>query len=323
MKPPPSSAATQTIQSSSESIRPDRGLSFSRRAYAYVAFVLALTAAFVGPLFRLFSDALDDDLNSYIVLIPFVVVYLLYVERNRLVTVYQPAIGWALLPLIAGATTLICLATGMIPTAALSNNDHLTLLILAYVCFLWSGGLLLLGKRWMASARFPMFFLVFLVPLPDAVVNSMETGLRLASAEAANVLFALTRTPVARTGAVFELPGMTIEVAQECSGIRSSWVLFITSTVAAHMFLSKPWSRLALISAVLPLAIVRNGFRILVISLLCIYVDPDLINSVIHHRGGPIFFALSLIPLFLWLWFLRRWEMRKAASHGDNQSGAV
>jgi len=98
-------------------------------------------------------------------------------------------------------------------------------------------------------------------------------------------------------------------------------VLFITSTVAAHLFLSKPWSRLVLIGLVVPLGIIRNGFRIMVIGLLCIYVDPDLIHSVIHHRGGPIFFALSLIPFFLVLWLLRRWETHKPTSKDAATSG--
>src|SRR5204863_103315 len=80
--------------------------------------------------------------------------------------------------------------------------------------------------------------------------------------------FNLTGTPVLRHGVVFQLPGITIEVAQECSGIRSSWVLFITSLVASHMFLKSPWRRAILVAFVIPLGVIRNGFRILVIGLL-------------------------------------------------------
>src|SRR5437764_8873462 len=112
-----------------------------------------------------------------------------------------------------------------------------------------------------------------------------------------------------QTGTVFQLPGITLQVGQECSGIRSSWILLITSVIAAKLFLSKPWSRTALVACVIPLGILRNGFRIMVIGLLCIR-DPDMINSAIHRRGGPIFFALSLIPLLAALWLLRRYEGR-------------
>ena len=103
----------------------------------------------------------------------------------------------------------------------------------------------------------------------------------------------------------FNCPELSIEVAQECSGIRSSWVLFITSVLASYLFLKSPWRRAVLIAFVVPLAILRNGFRILVIGLLCVHAGPQMINSMIHKQGGPLFFALSLIPLFLLLWWLR------------------
>ena len=88
-------------------------------------------------------------------------------------------------------------------------------------------------------------------------------------------------------------------MARECSGIRSTVVLFITSLLASHLFLKSPWRRFVLVAFVIPLAIVRNGFRILVIGLLCVHIGPHMIDSFIHHRGGPIFFVLSLIPLFV------------------------
>jgi exosortase/archaeosortase family protein len=62
------------------------------------------------------------------------------------------------------------------------------------------------------------------------------------------------------------------------------------------------------VAFVIPLAIVRNAFRILVIGLLCVHVGPQMIDSIIHRRGGPLFFALSLGPLFLLLVWLRRQE---------------
>ena len=120
---------------------------------------------------------------------------------------------------------------------------------------------------------------------------------------------------------VFALPGMIIEVAQECSDIRSSLVLFITSLVAAYLFLHSPWRRLVLVAFVIPLGILRNGVRIVVIGLLCVHYGPQMIHSVIHRKGGPFFFALSLIPLFLLLWWLRRGEANRSAGRlsAENQ----
>ena len=94
------------------------------------------------------------------------------------------------------------------------------------------------------------------------------------------------------------------------SGIRSSWVLIITSVIAAYMFLGSTWRRWLLVAFVVPLGIIRNGFRILVIAMMCVYIGPDMIESVIHRHGGPLFFALSLGPLFLLLGWLRHQDSR-------------
>jgi exosortase len=164
----------------------------------------------------------------------------------------------------------------------------------------------------MAALAFPMTFLFFIAPLPDRVLHFLETASQVASTEVAAIFFAIAGMPVLRQASVFQLPGIAIEVAQECSGIRSSWVLFITTLAASYLFLQSPWRRAVLIAFVLPLAIVRNAFRIWVIGLLCVEFGPQMIHSFIHHRGGPIFFALSLIPLFALLWWLRKGEQGKA-----------
>jgi len=113
-----------------------------------------------------------------------------------------------------------------------------------------------------------------------------------------------------REGMVFELPGIAIQVARECSGIHSSWVLFITGLLASHLFLRTRWRKIVLVAFVIPLGILRNGFRIFVIGMLCVHIGPYMIGSVIHRQGGPFFFALSLVPLFLLLLWLRRRERR-------------
>jgi exosortase C (VPDSG-CTERM-specific) len=184
------------------------------------------------------------------------------------------------------------------------------LLTFSFLCCLAAGGSFFLGRRWMRAAAFPLAYLIFMVPMPDAMADALETASKYASAEVANLLFHLSGTPFLRAGLVFQLPNITIEVAQECSGIRSSWVLFITSILAANLFLRTPWRRFALVAFVIPLAILRNGFRILVIGLLCVHMGPQMIHSPIHNRGGPLFFLLSLIPFFLVLWLLRKGDAR-------------
>jgi len=89
------------------------------------------------------------------------------------------------------------------------------------------------------------------------------------------------------------------------------------------MFLRATWRRALLMAAVIPLGLLRNALRILVISLLCVHIGPHMINSVIHRRGGPVFFALSLIPLFAMLWLLRRQEIKQQYRLGDQDAVGV
>jgi len=282
--------------------RPER-----RRIAACAGWILSGTVAFAQPLVGLVKYASESPLNSHTPLIPLVTGYLLFIQRKSLPAATHTSLAGTLLMVALGVAALSVVTVN---SGSLSPNDVLSLQILAYVAYLAAGGFLFLGRHWMAQAAFPMSFLVFMVPLPDVVVMRLEDALVLASADVAAWMLKATGTPVLRNGTIFTLPTITLEVARECSGIRSSWVLFITSLVASHMFLKSPWRSFVLVAFVIPLGILRNGFRILVISLLCVNVGPHMIDSVIHHRGGPIFFALSLPPLFLLLWWLRRRENR-------------
>ncbi len=279
----------------------------SQRAGAFAGYCALLTLLFIQPLARLMVYAAQSDLHSHILLVPFISAYLLHLQRGRLSTAYRSSLAGMVPLCLLG---LAALAARFQWRDSLSLNDGLALTALAFVSFAAAGGFLFLGSKWMAAAAFPVAFLIFLVPLPDAAVDWLEKASMLASADAAAWYFNMTGTIVLRRGQVFELPGIVFQVAQECSGIRSSWVLFITSLLAAHLLLKTRWRRLLLVAFVIPLGILRNGFRILVIGLLCVHVSPGMIHSPIHHKGGPIFFALSLVPLSLLIWWLRHQEQR-------------
>lgn len=270
-------------------------------------YLLALTLLFLAPLARLMAYVWGSSLNSHILLVPFVVAYLVRDRWPSLPLPGRRSMPGALLFAAAGAGAA---AAALAWRGSLSLNDDLALSALAYAALVVAGGFYFMGAAWMRAVAFPAAFLLFLIPIPDAAVTWLEQASASASADAAALYFALAGTTHVRHGTVFELPGIIIQVAQECSGIRSSWVLFITSILAANLFLRSPWRRLLLVAFVIPLGILRNGFRVFVISELCIRIGPHMIDSVIHHRGGPIFFALSLGPLFGLLWWLRRGDTR-------------
>ena len=274
------------------------------RFWTGACFAIVLLAAFARPLLALMNYAAGSELHSYILLVPFVSVYLLYLRRNQLPKNYTIDLPLAIV-FLAGGLGVMAFTYSSIGLAP-ADNAHLVLLTLSFLCCLTAGGFFFFGRNWMRAAAFPISYLIFMLPMPDAMADMLETASKYTSAEVANLFFYLSGTPFLRAGLFFQLPNITIEVTQECSGIRSSWVLLMTSILAANLFLKTPWRRLALVAFVIPLGILRNGFRILVIGLLCVNAGPQMIHSLIHRRGGPLFFMLSLIPFFLVLWWLRK-----------------
>lgn len=281
------------------------------RRYAWAAGLLALPFGWV--LFELVRFALASDLYSHILLMPAVAGYFVWLARSDLPAPSRVAWGPALL--LAGlAGGLVVSSLGLVGSHGWSIEDRLAARMGAFVLLLAAVGFALVGARGVRAVAFPLGLLLFAFPMPTALKNGIELVLQHGSAEVAHLLFNLSGTPNFRTDLLFQLPRISLMVAPECSGIHSSLALFITSLVAGKLFLRASWRRVLLTVIVLPLALLRNGFRILTIGLLCVHVGPHMINSAIHHQGGPIFFALSLVPFGALLWWLRRAETRSSAA---------
>jgi exosortase C (VPDSG-CTERM-specific) len=297
---------------------PDRKLRRALGGFCICAILAGI--CFSAPLYRWASFALDSDLYSHVLLIPFVSAYLIWWNRKNLALDSKPAPA-------AAAVTFACAVAGLLLYWLARRagwvppvEDYLAATLFCLALFLLSGAFLFLGPSLLRSAAFPAGFLVLAIPFPTGLMNWIVTGLQHGSAEAAYWLLRLTGMPVLRDGTAFKLPGFSMEVAPQCSGIHSTLVLFITSLVAAYLLLRSPWSRAALGFAVLPLALLRNGLRILTIGQLCVQISPDMIDSYIHRRGGPIFFVLSLVPFFLLLIWLRKLEKRHGARDSQAQT---
>ncbi len=258
------------------------------------------------PLCQWASFALHSELFSYVLLIPFISAYLIWSARKSLAPAIRPCWPGAAVGFSAGAALLAAYWIGRAAGWAPARQDYLALMMLCFLCWFWGACLAALGFKLMRQVAFPAGFLLFMVPLPVVWLANIDTFLQYTSAAAAAGFYALAREPLWRDGLNLHLSGFSLRVAPECSGIHSTMVLLITSVLAAHLFLRRFWTRAALVLIVIPLAILRNGFRVFVIGELCVHISPEMIHSPIHTQGGPIFFALSLIPFFLWLFFLRK-----------------
>jgi exosortase C (VPDSG-CTERM-specific) len=267
----------------------------------------ALILLFAKPLFDLLRLSFASGLHSHIALIPFISAYLVWIRWR---TLPRPSRGAGSLawPGFAVGAIIVC-GTFFLD---LERTEALSLRILAF-CILFSMIVLgCLGGPFFRSVLFPLVFLLFLVPLPKVIIQPLELASKFASAEAYSWMMDATQSTYFREGYKFMLPGpLTIEVAEECSGIRSSLVLFMVGLLASYLFLSSPWRRVAFALFVFPLGIARNAFRIFTLTTLTVHWDRGIIDGPLHHKGGPIFFAISLIPFCLVLILFCKSERKK------------
>lgn len=282
---------------------------FSSRLRRFGYFGVAVALLFALPLYQWGRYCLAENLFSYALLIPFVSAWLIWQQLPQLKFEFRPAPG--LTTVLGSVACALVVASFIVSgTDPIAEPVRLGLRTLGFAAALNAVAAWSLGSAFLRQLVFPCAFLVFMAPLPPAWVNGIEVGLQHASAEASGWFFAWTGASFLQQGLIFQLPNITLEVAPECSGIRSTLVLFITSLIAGYLFLSRPWQRSVFSLLVIPLGIARNAFRIVTIGWLCTEYGPEMIHSPIHHRGGPVFFALSLLPLFGLLFLFRRLDRR-------------
>jgi exosortase len=283
----------------------------------FFIFVCCVALAFLVvffPLRELYSSASNREYYSHIMLIPFVSLYFLYPERHRLFTVPGknglPVTGRAIGIVIIVAGALIY-GVGQAFRVGLSQNDFTSVVAAAAVVFLNGAFIAVYGLESFKAAMFAMLFLVFVIPLPSFLMNGFISFLQVGSTEFANLLFTASGVPFVREGFIFHLPVMTVEVAPQCSGIRSGMALFITFVIAGHMFLNTWWRKVIILVIVLPMTMFKNGIRIISLTLLGNYVDPRILEGSLHQDGGIPFFGLALLLMAPILFWLRKSEKNK------------
>lgn len=283
----------------------------TRTQFLPFAFLCALSIAFwLHPLVGTFRLALANDAYTHILLIlplSAALIYLdsKYLDSKALRTDPQssPRIGAALLAL---ALLTGCYARwGMV---AAPDDVRLSLGMLALVTWWIASVLLCFGTSTFQSFLFPLCFLFLMVPIPTSALNWIVEFLQYQSAFAARILFRAVGVPVTQDGIILSIPNLDIEVARECSSIRSSLMLIVTTMVLAHLFLRSWGRKVVLVAAAIPLAVAKNGLRIFVIAELGTRVDAGFLEGNLHHHGGIVFLAIALVIVIGLIWILRRSE---------------
>ena len=257
------------------------------------------------PLVDTFALSLRDDEYTHILLILPISAALIFLEWRPLRTMVTLNVRTGSV-LLAIAVLIACSSLGW--SASLPSDVQLSIRMLAFVLS-WIGSFVLcFGSRASRLVLFPLCFLLGLVPVPQLLLNAIVALLQQGSAWTAHMLFAAFGVPVAQDGVLLTIPGLTLQVAHECSSIRSSSMLLVTTMILAQLLLRSPWRKALVIGLAVPLSVAKNGLRVFTIAMLGTRVDPGYLTGKLHHQGGIVFFGIVLIGIFALLWILRRGE---------------
>jgi exosortase len=278
---------------------------WNRRHAAFLACLALSVGIWWHPLTVTWQLATGNDGYTYILLIVPLSLGLTYLEGKNIFPVLggNRRIGATLL----GIALLLRVGIAWNPWQ-LTASEGLTASIFSLVVW-WMGVVIAcLGMEFFRSHLFPLCFLFLAVPLPERALNWTTVFLQRQSAWAASALFQLFGVPVTRDGVVLSIPGLTIQVEQECSSIRSSTMLVVVALIVAYLFLRAPWRRIVLVLATIPMSIIKNAIRIFTIAELGTRVNPSFLHGSLHRQGGIVFLSLAILVVLLLLWLLRRGE---------------
>jgi exosortase len=287
---------------------PPRSVALERRDVLLSILIAASLVIFWPQIADVLRLAWHVDEHTHILLILPVSLTLIYLQRGKLRqnATYAPVAGSVL-----GVFSIASGVAAKMHLYSFSEGASLALAIFALVTFWMACIVGCYGWAVFRSLLFPFLFLFLLIPPPASLLDKAVSFLQTASTDATFALFNLTGLPVIRNGYLLSLPNLSIEVARECSGIRSSIMLLITGLILAHLFLRSLWSKIVFVLIIVPLSVAKNAIRIFTLSMLAMYVDPGFLYGRLHHEGGIVFFLIALGGLLLSLWILQRAETRR------------
>ena len=234
-----------------------------------------------------------DSYYSHGFLIPFVVAYLIWEKRDdlkRLLSSPGPVTNRLGMPLIITGISIHIISSilRVYFTSGFSLLITLTGIILHFY-----------GMAFLKTAAFPMFFLVFMIPLPEvAVVNISFRMKMLAAAISGKVINAIGILAI-REGSVIRMPHAYVVVDDVCSGLRSLISLTALGSIFAYLFKGPVWKRTVLFLATIPIAVITNVCRVVFLAFVSEVWGHEAASGLVHDASGFLIFAVAFVLLVI------------------------
>jgi exosortase B len=251
------------------------------------AFVIAYLPTYVS----LAQGAWQSEQEGHGPLIMLAAAWLAWQQRGKLAATSfkaAPVAGWIIL-----LSSLLLMAV--------TRSQNIPMIEVATQIPVLLGCLLLIGGWPLARIfAFPLAFLVFSVPPPGWLMDAATIPLKgWISDNVTNLLYALDY-PIAQNGVMIMIGSYELLVKDACSGINSIFALSAIGIFYVHEFVNNNWiRRVILIASIIPITILANAVRVIVLVLGAYYLGPDRIEGLFHDLTGISLFVFALVLFFL------------------------
>lgn len=285
--------------------------------------VVAISFAYATVLLKLSRDWWYDENYSHGLLIPLVIGYILWIQRDRLASMRtHPSTMWGGAAVVVA---LFALWAGVAGAELYTQRMSLVLLLAGTVVYFWGGKLLKL-------MLVPLMLLVLAIPIPAIIFNKIAFPLQLFASKCAVWSMTVWGIPVLRQGNVIELKPLNsfqtkkLEVVEACSGIRSLMTLITLAVVFAY-FTHPPaqvsegsnsvvgslksygfWRSLVVVASAVPIAILTNALRVSGTGVLAHYYGTEIADGFFHEFSGWVIYIVAFVMLFGVGWIVDRFR---------------
>ena len=262
------------------------------RPLALAAYAASCGLLFVLLFHHLFREMWDrwklEDFN-YCYFVPLIVLYLLWEKRAKLRSVPAEPSWAGIAPLLSGFA--------LFWMGKLTGNFYSIFIGFWFVTIgcIWIAA----GWRWLRTALFPLFCMLFMFPVPSVINFKLNLQLKLFSSSLAVKFLQLSGMSVHREGNVIDLGGILLQVVDACSGLRYFYPLVVLSVLMAYHFRGSFWKKALLILTTVPISVISNAMRIASTAILCRFWGEEFALGFIHDFSGWFIFMLCLGLLLL------------------------
>ena len=246
---------------------------------------------------KLWDDWMTLPAYSHGVLVPFVFGLLVFLERDRLRNLDDSPSLWGVVLI---GTGVLCLETGTLSGLYFIQQVSVLFLVAGIVAGYW-------GLRTLNATRFPILYLLFMIPLPYLIFNAIALPLQMIAAKGSAHLLEMLQIPVYREGNIINLPHISLGVVKACSGIQSLVSLLAIAVLLTKIGNVKGWPGILFILSAVPIAVFANMIRIAGAGVLG-SMNPDLAEGFFHLFSGWVVFLFAFLSMLFEMRMLQRFR---------------